>query len=234
MSHPSQPICYRAFNRDFWIEPASVQTANAVFQDEYRLEPLRPHKVRTIVDIGAHVGSFTVLCHAFWPEAKIVAVEPHPQSFDLLAKNTTHVPKDQLFLIQAAITPETGTTQLSSSVSYSRVGEYATSVWDQLHPRASNFGISVDAITPIELWNRINNFGVEEIDLLKLDCEGAEYIVIQSWTALGILPHIGWIRGEWHSRPHNPLLEEALATTHVLHIDPNDPHEVGLFVAHRR
>jgi len=88
----SFPACYQVFGRNFYIEPASAQFANAVFQDEYQINDLRPHNVRTIVDIGAHVGSFTVLCHHYWPEAKIVAIEPHPDSFDLLQRNTAHSP----------------------------------------------------------------------------------------------------------------------------------------------
>lgn len=80
----NEPACYKAFGRNFYIESASVQTANAVFQDEYHIQPLRQHNVRTIVDVCAHVGSFTVLCHEYWPDARIVAVEPHPDSFALL------------------------------------------------------------------------------------------------------------------------------------------------------
>ncbi len=123
------PACYKAFGRDFYIEPASVQTANAVFQDEYHIQPLRQHQVRTIVDIGAHVGSFTVLCHEYWPEARIVAVEPHPDSFALLQRNSSHIPTNQLLLINAAIAKTTGKSLLASPVSYCRVGEYLADNW---------------------------------------------------------------------------------------------------------
>jgi hypothetical protein len=78
---------YQAFGSDFYIESASAQFANAVFHDEYQIRPLRPHTLKTIVDIGAHLGSFSVLCHEFWPDAKIVAIEPHPESFELLRRN---------------------------------------------------------------------------------------------------------------------------------------------------
>ena len=44
---------------------------------------------------------------------------------------------------------------------------------------------------------------------------------------------IGWIRGEWHSRKDNLLLANLLGQTHVFNIDPNFPHSVGMFVAHR-
>ena len=35
------PACYQVFGRDFYIEPASAQFANAVFQDEYQIKDLR-------------------------------------------------------------------------------------------------------------------------------------------------------------------------------------------------
>jgi hypothetical protein len=35
--------CYQVFGRDFFIEPASAQFANAVFQDEYQINDLRSH-----------------------------------------------------------------------------------------------------------------------------------------------------------------------------------------------
>jgi hypothetical protein len=50
---------------------------------------------------------------------------------------------------------------------------------------------------------------------------------------LGLIDFIGWIRGEWHSRKDNLLLANLLAQTQFYNIDPNYPHSVGMFVAHR-
>jgi FkbM family methyltransferase len=225
--------CYQVFGRDFYIEPASAQFANAVFQDEYQINDLRQHNVRTIVDIGAHVGSFTVMCHHFWPNAKIISVEPHPESFELLGRNTQHFPVSQLLLINAAITKVSGKCLLASPVSHSRVAEYVPDVWESLQPRYREFGIEVPAITVEQLWKQINEWSVSEVDLLKLDCEGAEYVVIPELSAMGLLSRVGWIRGEWHSRKDNKLLQAFLSETHAFNIDLNLPHDVGLFVAHR-
>ena len=227
-------VCYKAFGRDFHIEPASIQHANAVFQDEYEIKELRQHNVRTIVDIGAHVGSFTVLCHQYWPAAKIVAVEPHPDSFALLQQNTAHIPEDRLLLVNAAITKDSGTTLLSSSVSHSRVGEYVPSLWADLEDRPGNFGVQVPAVTTSDLWEMLSAFGIQQVDLLKLDCEGAEYVVLPELNRLGLMNQVGWLRGEWHCRSSNGILDVSLAPTHEFHIDPNQPHDVGLFLAHRK
>ncbi len=225
--------CYQVFGRDFYIEPASAQFANAVFQDEYQIIALRQYNVRTILDIGAHVGSFTVMCHHYWPNAKIVSVEPHPESYELLKRNTQHVPDSQILLINAAITKVSGKCLLASPVSHSRVAEYVPDVWESLQPRYKDFGIEVPAMTVEQLWKQINEWGVSEVDLLKLDCEGAEYVAIPELSALGLMSQVGWIRGEWHSRKDNKLLEAFLHETHAFNIDLNLPHEVGLFVAHR-
>jgi hypothetical protein len=113
-------VCYKIYGQDFHIEPESVQFANAVFHDEYRINDLRSHNVRTILDVGSHVGSFTVMAHHYWPNAKIVAVEPHPQSFELMTKNTSHIPDSQLLRINAAISSKPGKCLLSFPVSISR------------------------------------------------------------------------------------------------------------------
>ncbi len=226
--------CYQAFGRDFYIEPASAQYANAVFQDEYQIRELRKHNVRTVLDVGAHVGSFTVLCHEWWPEARIVVVEPHPDSFELLKRNTAHIPETQLLRINAAINAQPGQCLLASAVSHSRVGEYVVELWNDLDERYGNFGVSVPAITTETLWERLVEFGHTEVDLLKLDCEGAEYTILESLSENNRLPQVGWIRGEWHGRRHKQRLAQALSGTHVYHVDPNPPHQCGLFIAHRR
>jgi FkbM family methyltransferase len=204
-----------------------------VFHDEYRINDLRPHNVRTILDVGSHVGSFTVMAHHYWPKAKIVAVEPHPQSFELMTKNTSHIPVSQLLRINAAISPRPGKCLLSFPVSNSRVADYVPDVWESLEPRFREFGIEVPSLTVEQFWTQVTDFGIDEVDLIKLDCEGAEYLIVSELSALGLMDRIGWIRGEWHSRKDNLLLANLLGQTHAFNIDPNHPHSVGMFVAHR-
>jgi len=90
-----------------------------------------------------------------------------------------------------------------------------------------------EVFVPRELWGTVIEWGVEEIDLLKLDCEGAEYLVIPELSALELMSRVGWIRGEWHCRKQNPILASTLVRTHASNIDVNLPHDVGLFIAHR-
>ena len=59
-----------------------------MFQDEYQINDLRPHNVRTIVDIGAHVGFYTYYLAKRLPDSiPIFYFEPDPALYDLIDKN---------------------------------------------------------------------------------------------------------------------------------------------------
>ena len=45
------------------------------------------HDVKTVVDIGALIGAFSMWAHEQWPNAKIYAYEPDPESFKMFVKN---------------------------------------------------------------------------------------------------------------------------------------------------
>src|SRR4051794_15123113 len=46
---------------------------------------LRP---QSVVDLGAHVGEFTIMAAARWPQATIHAFEPNPRVLSLLRQNS--------------------------------------------------------------------------------------------------------------------------------------------------
>ncbi len=59
--------------------------------DEYRLRHIsNPPKL--VFDIGANIGIFTAAVKERWPEAKVVAVEPHPDNFKVLVDMIGNMP----------------------------------------------------------------------------------------------------------------------------------------------
>ena len=48
-------------------------------------------------------------------------------------------------------------------------------------------------------------YGLERIDLLKLDCEGSEYSILAKCSCLG---RVAEIVGEWHRVPGIPSFDE--------------------------
>lgn len=52
--------------------------------------------VKTVLDIGANVGLYTLYANREFPGARIVAVEPWPESADLFRQNTQHLANIEL------------------------------------------------------------------------------------------------------------------------------------------
>ena len=63
-----------------------------------------------IIDAGAHIGAATVWFKHQFPEARIVAVEPEPENFALLAQNTMGM--EGVSTVQGAVASYNGTGYL--------------------------------------------------------------------------------------------------------------------------
>src|SRR5208282_1225154 len=50
-------------------------------------EVLRRAPYGTVIDIGANIGLFTLRSKQLWPEARVVALEPHPDNFQKLQEH---------------------------------------------------------------------------------------------------------------------------------------------------
>jgi hypothetical protein len=103
---------------------------------------------------------------------------------------------------------------------------------NRLSLRSESFGIAVKSLTVEQFWSQVTDLGIDEVDLMKLECEGAEYQILFELSALVLMDLIGWIHGEWNSRKDNLMLINLLSKTHVFNIDPNYPHSVGMFASH--
>jgi len=79
--------------RPTYFQPASLDvplTIKEVFDDlVYKPNwfPLEPEKIKTVVDVGAMIGSFALWAKEQWPNAIIHAFEPDPTSYEYLSKN---------------------------------------------------------------------------------------------------------------------------------------------------
>jgi FkbM family methyltransferase len=107
--------------RTFWGERMRVAVPEIVARQILRygfyeegltrmlLTLLRPRM--TFVDVGAHVGYYSLLAaHIVGQNGRVLAFEPMPATFDLLRRNTNHRPNVRR--IQAAVFSDSGTLQL--------------------------------------------------------------------------------------------------------------------------
>lgn len=169
---------------------SDMECLRKIFVDqEYRLPEefhlagmsLRP---RLIVDAGANIGMATLYFAHLFPGAHIYAIEPEEHNFELLCRNCVGI--ENLTLKKAALWPSSTKLRISDA----SAGDWAFSV----QPSMDSNG--VDAITIPQI---LASTGAGQIDLLKLDIEGAERELFsddcESW-----LPSVRMIVIELHDR----------------------------------
>lgn len=135
---------------------------------------------RLIIDVGANVGAFTLYALLHAPAAHVIAIEPAPDSVERLRTLLgDHGLLSRCTIMQAALAAEAGTTTIELSPS------------SQLRVTGRG-GLMVPTIT---LDRLVNDY--REVDLLKIDAEGAEFQAFPN-TGAAALARIARIEMEYH------------------------------------
>jgi FkbM family methyltransferase len=121
-----------------------------------------------VLDIGAHVGYFSVYARMRWPKAKILAVEPDPYVWELLMRNTDHM---DISVLQRALGDGRPAALAARRWCYP-ARQYRST--DEAHATIPTSGL--DGMTA-ELDQFVGSLGTEL--LLKVDCEGAEASIVE-------------------------------------------------------
>jgi FkbM family methyltransferase len=196
----------------------------------YGQYPFSAAQHSTVVDIGAHVGVFTLWAASRGPGVRVIAVEPSPENFSFLRRNVQASGLTNVSLLQCACAGQSGTLSL-----YAR----GPAALDTLYTH-DNYGSSfrpratVSVITLDELFARFN---VQACHLLKLDCEGAEYEILFNATE-NALRKIQNIVMEYHQglNQHTAADMVDFLQTHGFEVELGPPldEEGGYLKATRR
>jgi FkbM family methyltransferase len=174
-----------------------------IIRNEYGLRH-RLREVRTILDIGANIGFFSVAARARYPHATIHAYEPNPRVISNLRANTLPL-RIEIF-----------TEAVGARDGYTRIVD----VGDSNQATTSNDGTG--GITQVGLGKAIERLG-GSVDLLKLDCEGAEWELFRAVDAWKCVRNV---RMEYHLFHGEtvPQVERALQELgfEVIHLQPSN------------
>ena len=180
--------------------------------DEYRLSD--PVPAETIVDLGAHIGLATLRMLAVRPGARVLAVEADPKLIPRLRQNVKGLP---VTVIHAAICAHTGEQEFFRS---------DISSWGNSLDRTSPHQIPVQ-VPALSIEDLLDSQGIEQVDLLKLDIEGAEWGMFED----GVPAQISAIVGEIHARGINTpekFLDKVSKEMHVRTISSGTRHATFL------
>src|SRR6266545_832374 len=166
-----QRICIRG--------PSHLSMVIEIVNDDiYGLRELR-EPVRTVVDVGANIGVCSVYAKLLFPNARVVAIEPGETAFRLLSWNVSNL---NVELHACAVGAENGRGSLL-------VGDKLTT-----SKLSSDHRVGSQSCRIVTLASIIEDLNAP-VDVLKLDCEGAEYDILESPG----INAVRRIRGELHT-----------------------------------
>ncbi|MCB0596325.1 MAG: FkbM family methyltransferase [Lewinellaceae bacterium] len=153
-----------------------------------------------IVDVGAHFGYFSIFASLnAGPEATIISVEPSQHNYNILRRNIRDSKVENVYPIRAAIADTAGEADL-----------YLSRPENHSLFREGDGPVETEKVRSITLDTLLQEQDLEEIDFLKLDCEGAEYpILLEAGSAL--LDRITTISLEFHDLKRQEYTGLALA-----------------------
>jgi FkbM family methyltransferase len=161
---------------------------------------------RVIVDVGANIGIFTIYAARQAPGARIIAVEPFPDTLSRLQKYLQdNRLADRVTVLNCAIAAETGRGEMDSAEGipsqYRRIHSEDTATLNISHRGVAALekapGIPVENRT---LTDVLELATVDKVDLMKMNIHGNEYAVLMK-TPAGVLRRFKRIAVQYHELP---------------------------------
>ncbi len=131
----------------------------------------------TVIDIGANTGYYTLLAaFSIGETGSVVAFEPYPGNVEILSRNVELNRLNNVTIEAFAISDLEGIAKLY--LSNINAGDHR--IYDGKDDELFNVGRSRQKINVLTttLDSYINNVGIE-VDLIKMDVQGAEYVALQ-------------------------------------------------------
>jgi FkbM family methyltransferase len=134
--------------------------------DFYHFENSSKPRTGVIIDIGAGIGEFTIQSAKACPDCRVYGFEPFTESFDYLVKNSELNSLKNIFPVAAAVSSLPGTMVLD------------TTSGNPLQFRMKVGTPTESSIKTVLLMDFLNEQSIDDVELIKLDCEGGEFDIL--------------------------------------------------------
>jgi FkbM family methyltransferase len=178
--------------------------------------------VGTIIDVGANIGAASIYFAGLYPDARVHAFEPGPESFALLAENTA--PFGNISVHEVGLFDNDKDAALFE-------GEY-----DPSTNSIGDSGLNSGRSRMVKLKDAkpfLHGLDVDGIDILKLDAEGCEVPILRALAEM--ISAIKVIYVEYHNDEDRRVIDDLLSRDHILSsADAIEPHRGELCYVARR
>src|SRR5437899_5365736 len=182
-----------------WLHRASRFVENAYANvgsdvtENGELEMLRrlaPFDFNTIFDVGANVGDWSIQALTCWPTARVHAFEVAKPTFDTLSANI-----EQQHLKSRAILNHCGLGDVSGALTMYYYPDHSELTCAE--PRHDGYAATEFSAEIMTGDCYVGRSGIERIDFLKIDVEGAEHLVLGGLSATIGQGRVGCIQFEY-------------------------------------
>lgn len=147
-----------------------------VTNNEYTLDKFTNQKNKVFIDIGANLGIATIIMAKLNPESTVYSFEPHKKTYDMLVKNIELNSLNNVKAFNLAVSNKTN-KKLNLAICHYVSGANSTYADPQLFLN-QYYRFDTEIIDCISFDEIMNNNNIDEVYLLKIDCEGAEFDII--------------------------------------------------------
>jgi FkbM family methyltransferase len=141
-----------------------------LMRETYRaVLPLLPKRPLRVVDVGAHIGMFTLWLSRQVQLESVVCFEPDPESSKLCRFNLAHLAVASI--LQVAV----GSHASRATIHIDPHGSSRSTLVENLPGRSANTASAEVPVIALPEWCEQHG----PIDLLKMDCEGGEWDLVR-------------------------------------------------------
>lgn len=133
-------------------------------------------QAETFIDIGAHVGYFSLLANEISQNGKIFSFEPTQKTFQLLRLNTNHFQKIKIENLALSDNENTTTFFVADSIN-SEYNSLSSDVFVE-----KNISFAEQKIQNTTFDNYFSDKNLTDKTFIKIDTEGAEMLVLKGAT----------------------------------------------------
>ncbi len=187
-------ICRQnGLNLDYELNKDGMDILEEVFVQRLYADYFPFYQRNTILDIGGHFGYFALFAAMnSAPGTRVVTVEPSLRNVTVLRENLRAAGMTQIEVVHGAVADKAGTLDLHVSKAHN-CSLYA----DHAKSFAPGQATSTERVTALTLADVLTQHDFDAVDVMKLDCEGAEYPIIYNSPA-DVLGRVRVIMMEFH------------------------------------
>ncbi len=160
-------------------------------EQSYKLDDIPFHDGETVIDVGAHVGVVSIYLAKKYPGITVYAFEPVRANYERLLRNIEANMVKNVIPHNIAVSGLGKTLELRGNADQNS-GGFSAMIGDETK-HLKDMRVVIDSITLPKIFQQ---YKIDRVKLLKIDCEGMEYEILGCHEEM--LDSVDYLVGEFH------------------------------------